>query len=68
MERLLSMYLEDESPNTKEFEVRFGTKDKSITINPTACIKTERQVIMIEEYFSLNLPKNNLLKMPIAPI
>ena len=31
MDRLLSMYLEDETPNNKEFEVRFGTKDKSIT-------------------------------------
>ena len=40
MERLLSIYLEDKSPNNKEFEVRFGTKDKSITkINYDGVIK-----------------------------
>ena len=40
MEQLLSMYLEDGTQNNKEFEVRFGTKDKSITkINYDGVIK-----------------------------
>ena len=33
MDNLLSLYLEDKTPNNKEFEVRFGTKEKSITKN-----------------------------------
>ena len=37
--------------------------DKRITDNPIDWSKTEMQVISIEEYFSLNLPKNNLLKI-----
>ena len=40
MEQLLSMYLEDGTQNNKEFEIRFGTKDKSITkINYDGVIK-----------------------------
>ena len=50
----------DNAPEEKERGVTIATSHTEY--------ETDKQVIMIEEYFSLNLPKNNLLKIPIAPI
>ena len=58
MEKLLSVYLEDESPNTKEFEVRFGTKSKNITkINYDGVIK---KLLSLGFVFKSNHPETRL--------
>ena len=67
MDRLLSMYLEDQSPNTKEFEVRFGTKDKSITkikydgvIKKLLSLGFDFQSTNPETRLRINLDKKNI--------